>query len=312
MKDTFSTYHPLLNLLYFAGTIGVTVFVPHPVLLGISFVSAILYSGILKGFLKTVKFNLVFALPSMLIVALMNPMFNHYGVTIIGYLSNGNPFTLESCVYGVVMAMMLACTLIWFACYTEVMTTDKFIYLFGKVIPSLSLVLSMCLRFVPMFVRQLGIISDGQKCVGRSPSNGSVVKRAKHGITIFSILITWALENAIETADSMKCRGYGEKGRTAFSLYHFDRRDMMCLLFMTGTFAMTVYGALKNYAYASYNPMIIVEGIPLTVGSFFLFASYALFCTMPVIMELYDRQMWKYRRRNIEKSTAGGFRLWEV
>ena len=312
MKDTFSTYHPLLNLLYFVGTIGVTVFVTHPVLLGISFFSALIYSGVLRGFVKTLKFNLVFALPSMIIVALINPMFNHYGVTVIGYLSNGNPFTLESCVYGVVMAMMLACTLIWFACYTEVMTTDKFIYLFGKVIPSLSLVLSMCLRFVPMFVHKLGVISDGQKCVGRSGSNGSVIKRAKNGITIFSILVTWALENAIETADSMKCRGYGEKGRTAFSLYRFDRRDILCLVFMIGTFGMTLYGGVHGFAYASYNPVIIVKGLPVTGGSFMVFASYALFCMMPVIMELYDREMWKLRRKDIKKSAAGGFRLWEV
>ena len=39
MKDTFSTFHPILNMLYFVGTIGVTVFVTHPVLLGISFVA---------------------------------------------------------------------------------------------------------------------------------------------------------------------------------------------------------------------------------------------------------------------------------
>ncbi len=312
MKDTFSTYHPLLNLFYFIGTIGVTVFVTHPVLLGISFFSGILYSGVLRGWKKTIKFNLIFAFPSMVIVALMNPLFNHYGVTILGYLTTGNPFTLESCVYGLVMAMMLACTLIWFACYTEVMTTDKFIYLFGRVIPSLSLVLSMCLRFVPMFVRQMDVISNGQKCVGRSTANGSVIKRIKHGITIFSILITWALENAIETADSMKCRGYGEKGRTAFSIYRFDRRDRMCLWFMIITFGVTLWGAGKGYAYALYNPMIDIRGIPLTPGSLAVFLSFALFCLMPSVLELYDREMWKIRRKNIEKSAAGGFRLWEV
>ena len=26
MKDTFSTYHPVLNMFYFVGTIGITVF----------------------------------------------------------------------------------------------------------------------------------------------------------------------------------------------------------------------------------------------------------------------------------------------
>lgn len=312
MKDTFSNYHPLLNLLYFVGTIGITVFVTHPVLLGISFFTGIAYSALLKGIWPTVKFNLVFAIPSMVIVSLINPLFNHYGVTILGYLYNGNPFTLESCVYGVVMALMLACTLIWFSCYTEVMTSDKFIYLFGRIIPALSLVLSMCLRFVPRFVRQMGVISDGQKCIGRSIDNGSLIKRAKHGITIFSILITWALENAIETADSMKCRGYGEKGRTAFSIYHFDKRDGICLLFMEAAYGLTLYGAKEGYAFASYNPRIVINGLPLTRGSFLVFFSYGIFCLMPTAMELFDRQMWKMRRRNVKNETTGGYRLWEV
>lgn len=312
MKDTFSTYHPLLNMLYFCGTIGVTIFVTHPVLLGISFVSAVAYSVILKGWKSTIRFNLLFAIPSMIIVALINPMFNHYGVTIIGYLKNGNPFTLESCVYGLVMALMLACTLLWFSCYTEVMTSDKFIYLFGKLIPALSLVLSMCLRFVPKFTKQMRVIADGQKCVGRSTDNGSVVKRAKHGITIFSILITWALENAIETADSMKCRGYGEKGRTAFSIYRFDKRDVAMLLFMAVTFGATLYGASKGFAMARFNPRIVIKGIPLTWGSGMVFLSYGLFCLMPTVAELYDRKMWKARRSKITKEAVGGYRLWEV
>lgn len=58
MRDTFSTYHPLLNLLYFVTAIGVTVFVTHPVILGISFFSALSYSFLLKGVGHTLKFNL--------------------------------------------------------------------------------------------------------------------------------------------------------------------------------------------------------------------------------------------------------------
>ena len=89
------------------------------------------------------------------------------------------------------------------------MTSDKFVYLFGRVIPALSLVLSMTLRFVPKFKAQVKIVSSAQRCVGRDVSNGGVLQRARNGLTILSILVTWALENAIETADSMRSRGYG-------------------------------------------------------------------------------------------------------
>ena len=312
MRDTFSTYHPLLNILFFAGVLGVTMFVTHPIILGISLVSAISYAALLKGWRRTVRNNLIFTLPIMIIAAAMNPLFNHYGVTILGYLPNGNPFTLESCIYGLVMAFMLAAVITWFSCYTEVMTSDKFIYLFGRLIPALSLVLSMALRFVPHFARQAGVIADGQKCVGRSTSNGNLLSRVKHGITIFSILVTWALENAIETADSMKCRGYGEKGRTAFAIFHFDGRDGYCLLAMAAAFGIAICGAAKGYVYCSYNPRIAVEGWPLTPGSFCVFGAFLIFCMFPVILEVYDRLRWLRRKRLVSGKMERGYRLWEV
>ena len=97
------------------------------------------------------------------------------------------------------------------------MTSDKFIYLFGKAIPAVSLILSMVLRFVPRFKNQIEKTSDSQKCIGRDVTNGNVLARAKHGMKILSVMTTWALENSVETADSMKSRGYGLRGRNNFS-----------------------------------------------------------------------------------------------
>ena len=124
---------------------------------------------------------------------------------------------------------MLCAVIEWFSCYTAVMTSDKFVYLFGRIIPALSLVLSMTLRFVPKFKAQIHTVSEAQRCVGRDVSDGSVLQRLRHGITILSIMVTWCLENAIETADSMKSRGYGLPGRSAFSIYRFDSRDQSAL-----------------------------------------------------------------------------------
>lgn len=71
-------------------------------------------------------------------------MFNHYGVTMLYYVkSSGNWITLEALVYGVVLGAVMFVVIQWFSCYNKVMTTDKFIYLFGRIIPALSLILSM-------------------------------------------------------------------------------------------------------------------------------------------------------------------------
>ena len=92
----------------------------------------------------------------------------------------------------------------------------------GKIIPAMSLVISMTLRFVPKFAAQLKVVTNAQRTMGRDVSNGSILQRAKHGLNILSIMATWSLENAIETADSMKSRGYGIPGRTAFSIFTFE------------------------------------------------------------------------------------------
>ena len=94
------------------------------------------YSIYLKG-RKTVKVFVFGMLPACLVMMVINPMFSHEGETILFYLDNGNPITLESILYGIGSGTMLACVVSWFSAFHEVMTSDKFMYLFGRVIPCL-------------------------------------------------------------------------------------------------------------------------------------------------------------------------------
>lgn len=229
MRDSFADFHPFNNFLYFVLVIGFSLTLSHPLAQGIALVCAMTYVISIDG-KKSVLFLLKYCLPMVLLTAFINPAFNHEGTTILLYFSSGNPLTLESILYGFSAGAMLVTLLLWFASFNRVMTSDKFIYLFGKVIPALSLVLSMSLRFVPKFKSQMATVTEAQRSIGRDVSSGSLWSQTKTAITIFSIMITWALENAIETADSMKSRRYGLKGRTAFSIYRFDERDKYTLI----------------------------------------------------------------------------------
>jgi energy-coupling factor transport system permease protein len=164
-KDAFSLYHPAVNFLYFAVVIAFSMFLMHPVCLLISASAAIAYSLYLTG-KKALRFLLRFLLPLLVLTALLNPAFNHAGVTILFYLRNGNPITLESILYGIAAAFMLIAVISWFSCYNTVMTTDKFVYLFGKAAPALSLIFSMTLRFAPRFRAQMKTVSAAQHCIG--------------------------------------------------------------------------------------------------------------------------------------------------
>ena len=137
LMNEFKTYHPIVNFTYFAFVIGFSCFLMHPVCLGISLLSGFVYSVMLKG-KKAILTNLLYMIPLIAITALVNPMFNHEGITVLEYLPDDNPLTLESIVYGISAAVMLVSIICHFSCYNEVMTSDKFIYLFGKIIPAIS------------------------------------------------------------------------------------------------------------------------------------------------------------------------------
>ncbi len=290
MRDSFSTYHPVINFLYFTLVLLFSMFFTHPFCLILSLLCAFSYSVYLNG-KKALRFNLKYMLPMLIVTALVNPAFNHEGGTILTYLRNGNPLTLESIVYGVAAAVMLITVIYWFSCYNAVMTTDKFVYLFGRVIPALSLILSMALRFVPRFSAQLKVVSDAQKCVGRDVSNGSLWQRAKHGVRILSIMLTWALENAIETADSMRSRGYGLPGRTAFSIYRFDRRDRSALLFLLFCGGYILAGAALGGLYYRYFPTI--KGVWLEPYPVSLYLCYLALGSAPVAINIKEDWKWK-------------------
>ena len=289
MKDTFSTYHPVINFTYFIAVILFTMFFMHPIFLGISLIASIVYSIRLKG-LRALKFNILYMIPTLIIVALINMLLNHQGATILLYI-NDNPITLESIVYGIASSVMFISVIIWFSCYNEIMTSDKFIYLFGRIIPSTSMIFSMVLRFVPKFKAQIKEISNGQRCIGRDVSVGNIFQRARNGIEIVSILVTWALENAIDTADSMKSRGYGLKGRTSFSLYYFDKRDKSVLTILLSLIGVIIVGAVLGENSIIYYPQI--KAGQVTAVSVIVYAAYFLLSILPIILDLVEEIRWR-------------------
>jgi energy-coupling factor transport system permease protein len=288
-RDAFAGFHPVVNLFYFVAVIGFAMVFLHPVALSSSLFCAVIYAITLKG-IKALRFGLLFLLPLLVFTAALNPLFNHQGVTILAYLPNGNPLTMESVLYGVAAAGMLVTVIIWFTCFNAVMTSDKFIYLFGRAIPALSLVLSMALRFVPRFIRQIKVIANAQRGLGYGESGG-LPEKVKRGVKILSILVTWALENAVETADSMKGRGYGLPGRSAFSVFAFKRRDFFALSYLLACLATVLAGSATGAYRFRFFPS--VQGQWVSGYSAIFFTVYFFMGIFPVILNINEALQWK-------------------
>ena len=290
MKDRFAQYHPLVNFLYFTLVLVFSMVLRHPLAQGVSLLCACIYAVQAEG-QRAVLFCLKWCLPVFLLTALFNPAFSHEGVTILLYLPTGNPLTLESILYGVSAGVLLVTVMVWFMNSSRVITSDKFIYLFGRVIPALSLVLSMTLRFIPKFKSQLAAVVEAQRSIGRDISQGSLLRRMKLAVSVLSIMITWALENAMDTADSMKGRGYGLPGRTAFSIYRLDDRDKSALAFLLlCAFCLVMGTAASAFSFRYYPGIRAGARTPLAL-SFQLV--YAALCAMPVLLNAFEERKWK-------------------
>ena len=166
MKDRFAGLHPAVNLCYFALVIGFSMAVQHPAAQAISLVFAGLYAWQLTGS-KRLGSLLKLCLPLALFAAALNPLFNHRGDTPLFALPTGSFVTLESLLYGLSAGLLLISVLGWFICFNEIISADKFLFLFGGVLPGLSLVLSMTISFIPRFMGQYRAVSDAQKGLGR-------------------------------------------------------------------------------------------------------------------------------------------------
>lgn len=266
----------------------------HPIFLAISFLCAFLYS-IKRNGGRAFVFNLVL-LPLIAAFALYYSSYHHFGVTVLEQNRIGNNITLESLVYGCVLGAVIAGVLMWFSCVFSVFTTDKVVYLFGKVSPRLSLFLAITLRMIPRIKKEAKKINTAQKGIGRGANQGNIFQRIKNSIRIFSMLITWTIESLTTASESMRSRGSTLWGRKAFSIYRFDDRDRAYVVGMFLCLTLTIMAVMLKQTNIFYDPKIIMT--PVTTLSYVFYAGYAVFCLMPLGLELWT----EYRFQQVRKT----------
>jgi len=285
--DAFSRCHPAVNFLYFVGAIGFGVVIQHPAYMLAAVIGAAAYYLLLKG-RKGIKMILAM-IPVFLLITAVNPVFNTLGETELFPLF-GRPYTLEALYYGAVVGGIFLVMMLWFGCYNEVLTSDKFTSLFGNLIPALSLLLVMVLRLIPSLMRKAVQISGARKSIGKSVENGSKAERVKSGMTVLSALTDWALEGSIVTADSMRSRGYGTARRTNFRIYRMGSSDWVLLGLVVLLAAATVFGGDKT---AEFIPALQIA--PLSGG----FGAYCAYLLIPSALHLKEAVTWHILRSKI-------------
>ena len=274
-KGLFPTYHPVVGMLYFLAAIVFAFCSTQPVYVAISCIMAIVYLSFLKG-IRAVGRSLALFLPLLLFITLLNSFFNSAGATVLWKFAIFS-LTAEGLAYGVCVGLMLVSVLIWFSCYSEVMTDDKFTFLFGKFMPTISLVISMISRWVPTMIKRGRVIYESQEALigGDDSSKKGAFSR---GVRMASVLAGLGMEDSIQTSDSMRARGYGLTNRTSYASYPWHLREYLVLgvlvvlivinaiLMFMATSQFVFYPTMSQlHLWWGYIPYVIMLALPLIV-----------------------------------------------
>lgn len=287
-SDAFSACHPIVNFVYFLGVIGFGATIQHPAYCAAACACSGIYYLLLHG---KKGFRMIGGMVGIfLLLSLINPFLNKSGKHVL-FTYFGRPYTLEALYYGMALGAIMVAMLLWFGCYSRVLTSDKFTALFGNIIPSLSLLLVMVLQMIPALSRKAKQILLARQAIGKGVTQeGRLVDRAKDGVSALSALTDWALEGSLITADSMRSRGYGSGRRTHFQIYSVCVRDIILLiLILILEFSVIAAGGTD----ASFTPKLKIS--PLGWG----FPVYCILLLIPTALQLKETIVWRILRSKI-------------
>ena len=281
--DAFSKLNPKVAVLFFVCIIVLTFLFFNPVFLAAGLPGAFFYNIKLKGS-RAVRSFFIFVLPLTVFISVFNMFFSHYGTTVIFSLFNSD-FTLESLLYGLCQGMIFSNVIMWFGAYSQVVTTDKFLCVFGKIAPNCSLIFSIALSFIPRVVKNAEEIADARKLIQNS---GGTIRKS---ISSFSSLITMTLEESIEISDSMKARNFSSK-RSAYSKYTFNRFDALSIILVTVFTAFLIYIKVSGKADFDFEPALKMSRFSPAGLAAYLFLSL-----LPLIIDVSEDVKWYFLKQ---------------
>ena len=245
----FSMSHPAVPALYMVLTLGLTMFSMQPVLIALSLAGGLAYGFATRGTVRTLG-ALRWQLPVILIIALVNPLFSASGSTEL-FRIGMRAVHLESLVYGLCMGGLFVASVLWFEAAASMLEYDKVLALLGNAAPVNALMISMCMRLIPQFLRRgrtVLAVQDAIDVPGRAPADP-----VRSRLRASSVLMGWGMEDSLERADAMRSRGWGAvPRRTTYARYRLGRSDVVALvgLALFGAVAVAVaWTATTQYSF---------------------------------------------------------------
>jgi len=289
MDNGFRGFHPYILLFYYIVSGILIMYYNHPIFMIVALI-LLLFVSIIHDGGKALK---KWAIPLIMmgtIFAVLNPLLVSRGSHILFYIGN-RQITLESTMFGVTMALTLVAVILLFVSFNIILNNNKFLFIFSKILPRTAFLMMLAMRFVPLLKGRYEEISAVHRLRGLTVTQGSLKERAKNGMNMIQTLLTWSLEEAIQTADSMQARGYGSGKKTSYILYKMEKKDWFLAIFLGVLLIICLAGGWLGYGKIIIYPALgTLQFYPI---DWIVLCCMVIVIALPLILEGIEWLQWK-------------------
>ncbi|MBC5636759.1 energy-coupling factor transporter transmembrane protein EcfT [Ornithinibacillus sp. BX22] len=290
MGNGFRSYHPYVQFCYYLFVGFLIMYFNHPIFL-IVICLLLVFVNLSHDHGKALRKWIPVLILMSLMIIILNPFLVSRGTNILFYF-RGKQVTIEAAIYGITLALFIVNILVMFVSFNIILNGNRFLYIFSRILPRTAFLITVSIRFVPLLKRRLEEISEVHQTRGLNMTSGSLKERIKIGMLRIQLLLTWSLEEAVQTADSMKARGYGLGEKTSYIPYRMLKRDWYWLIVLFLLLAICISGGSLGYGKLIIYPELGPSHL-FTID-WILLLCLIILVSFPLIVEGREKLKWKF------------------
>lgn len=282
ISSRFYIMHPAVILLYYIGAFSYVFlyFQPLFLLTNCAFLMALAFYY--RGKRKTLSALLPLLLISLSFLVL-NLLLNHRGEHILFYLLD-KPITLEAGFYGLCSMLLVISMFIAFISFNALLDGERFLYLFARALPKTAFIVSMALRYASIFKKRAIELAQVRKIRKSDDNSAKLPSKIKNTGHLLMTLVTWSLEEGMQTAEALKAKGYGSGKRSLYRSYHFTFKNG-CLMIIGSALLVASYG-LSFMGAGQYQFYPRLSALTMSGTDWAAYWLMIIFLALPLILEI--------------------------
>ena len=288
MRKSFNKLHPVTDLIFISSTVVFCLLCYNPVFVFTGFICAFIFNVYIKGLFVPIK-TVLYMFPVLIFTSLLNGVYATYGEKVLLSVFS-REIKAEPVLYGAVLGMTVITVVMWFSAMSEILGEEKQLYLFSRHFPTMGLTVMMALRFLSVYRERLKETVSVQNLL-YGEENGRLTAKIRRVFESLTVIFTQSVENAIETSDSMRSRGYGEGERTFYHRFRFTVKDTVFCAVTVAADAFIAFSLITGEVYADYSPVFTTNRLSIT--AVVSYALYALVGLLPIIFDIEEGIRWK-------------------